>query len=91
MERWLFSFITKNWRARPLTSYRTIVELIGATKTKSGLRVLAEWDQGSYPTGVKVTDEQLAAVPLRPHDWHGEWNYTITPPEPSAAEGAATH
>ncbi len=81
IEHRLFSFVTKNWRGRPLTSYRTIVELIGATKTKSGLRILAEWDQGSYPTGVKVTDEQLAAVPLTPHAWHGEWNYTITPPK----------
>ncbi len=80
IEHRLFSFVTKNWRGRPLTSYRTIVELIGATKTKSGLRVLAEWDQGSYPTGVKISDDELAAVPLRRHDWHGEWNYTITPP-----------
>jgi Rhodopirellula transposase DDE domain len=80
IEHRLFSFITKNWRGRPLTSYRTIVELIGATKTKTGLRVLAEWDQGSYPTGIKITDEQLAAVPLQPHSWHGEWNYTVTPP-----------
>ena len=79
VEHRLFSFITKNWRGRPLTGYRTIVELISATKTKTGLRVLAEWDQGSYPTGVKVTDDELAAVPLRRHDWHGEWNYTITP------------
>ena len=74
IEHRLFSFITKNWRGRPLTCYRTIVELIGATKTKSGLRVLAEWDQGYYPTGVEITDDQLAAVPLQPHDWHGEWN-----------------
>ncbi|MCA1676657.1 MAG: ISAzo13 family transposase, partial [Actinobacteria bacterium] len=81
IEHRLFSFVTKNWRGRPLTSYRTIVELIGATKTKTGLRVLAEWDQGSYPTGMKVTDEELAAVPLSPHDWHGEWNYTIVAPK----------
>jgi hypothetical protein len=79
VEHRLFSFITKNWRGRPLTCYRTIVELIGATKTKSGLRVLAEWDQGYYPTGVEISDEQLADVPLQPHDWHGEWNYTIAP------------
>jgi hypothetical protein len=72
IEHRLFSFVTKNWRGRPLTSYRTIVELIGATKTKSGLRVLAEWDQGSYPIGVKITDEELAAVPLAPHGCHGE-------------------
>ena len=79
IEHRLFSFITKNWRGRPLATYRTIVELIGATKTKSGLRVLAEWDQGNYPIGVKVTEAELAAVPLEVHDFHGEWNYTITP------------
>jgi hypothetical protein len=77
IEHRLFSFITKNWRGRPLTSYRVVVELIGATKTKTGLRVLAEWDQGAYPTGVTTTDEQLAAVPLTRHKWHGDWNYTI--------------
>jgi len=79
VEHRLFSFITKNWRGKPLTSYRTIVELVGATKTKTGLKVLAEWDQGSYPTGVKVTDADLEAVPIENHDWHGEWNYTIRP------------
>lgn len=79
VEHRLFSFVTKNWRGRPLTSYRTVVELIGATKTKTGLKVLAEWDQGSYPTGIKVTDTELAAVALTPHDWHGDWNYTIVP------------
>jgi DNA-binding phage protein len=79
VEHRLFSFITKNWRGKPLTSYRTIVELVGAAKTKTGLKVLAEWDQGSYPTGVKVTDADLEAVPIENHDWHGEWNYTIRP------------
>ncbi len=77
IEHRLFSFVTKNWRGKPLTSYRTIVELVGATKTKTGLKVLAEWDQGSYPTGVAITDAELAAVPVEPHEWHGEWNYTI--------------
>jgi hypothetical protein len=77
IEHRLFSFITKNWRGRPLTSYRTIVELVSATKTKTGLRVLAEWDQGYYPTGVEVTDAELAAVPIKAHKWHGEWNYDI--------------
>jgi hypothetical protein len=82
IEHRLFSFVTKNWRGRPLTSYRTIVELVGATKTTTGLKVLAEWDQGYYPTGVTVTDTELAAVPLKPHDWHGEWNYTIAAKPP---------
>jgi hypothetical protein len=77
VEHRLFSFITKNWRGRPLTSYRVIVELIAATTTKSGLKVLAEWDQGSYPDKIKVSDAELAAVPITPHKFHGEWNYTI--------------
>jgi hypothetical protein len=82
IEHRLFSFITKNWRGRPLTSYRVIVELIAATTTKSGLKVLAEWDQGSYPRGVRVSDADLAAVPIKAHKWHGEWNYTIVPGTP---------
>jgi hypothetical protein len=77
VEHRLFSFITTNWRGRPLTSYRTIVELAAATTTQTGLRVLAEWDQGHYPTGVDVTAEQLAAVPLAGHPCHPEWNYDV--------------
>ena len=56
-----------------------IVELIGATTTHTGLTVHAELDRGHYPLGVKVSDAELAAVPLRRHDWHGEWNYTHHP------------
>ena len=66
-----------NWRGKPLTSYRVIVELIGATTTRKGLTVQADLDEGYYPRGVKITDNELAAVPLKPHDWHGEWNYTV--------------
>ena len=79
IEHRLFSHITFNWRGRPLVSHQVIVELIGATRTRSGLRVQAELDRGSYPLGVKVADRELAAVPLRRHDWHGEWNYTVLP------------
>jgi hypothetical protein len=79
VEHRLFSFITMNWRGRPLTSYRTIVELAAGTTTRTGLRVQAAWDQGYYPTGIKITDEQLEVLPLNRHDWHPEWNYTITP------------
>jgi hypothetical protein len=79
IEHRMFSFITNNWRGRPLTTYRTIIELISATTTTSGLKISAEWDQGSYPTGIRITDKELAAVPLEPHDWHGEWNYNIAP------------
>ena len=56
-----------------------IVELIGATRIRSGLRVQTELDRGCYPLGVKVADQELAAVPLRRPDWHGEWNYTVLP------------
>ncbi len=75
----MFSFITMNWRGRPLVTYRTIVELIAATTTKTGLRIEAERDTKGYRTGVKVKDAKLAAVPLKPHEFHGDWNYTISP------------
>jgi len=75
IEHRLFSHITMNWRGRPLTSLEVIVDLIGATTTKQGLKVHAERDLGSYPKGVKVTDAELAAIILKAHDFHGEWNY----------------
>jgi hypothetical protein len=77
IEHRMFSFITTNWRGRPLTTLRTIVELISATTTATGLTVQATYDPNWYPTGVKINDAQLAAVPLEPHDFHGEWNYDI--------------
>ena len=77
IEHRLFSQISMNWRGRPLVSHEVIVDLIGATTTRTGLRIYAELDRGSYPTGVKVSDAELGAVPLTRHDWHGEWNYTI--------------
>jgi Rhodopirellula transposase DDE domain len=79
IEHRLFSAISVNWRGRPLVSHEVIVELIGATTTRTGLRVHAELDRGVYPLGVKVSDAELAAVPLTRHDWHGEWNYSIAP------------
>jgi len=78
VEHRLFSAISMNWRGRPLTSHQVMVELIAATTTTTGLKVRAQLDQGYYPTGIKVTDKQLAAVPLRRHDFHGDWNYTIS-------------
>ena len=75
----MFSFITINWRGTPLTSYRTIVELAAGTTTQTGLRICAEWDQGYYPTGTKITDQQLAALPLTGHHWHSDWNYDLAP------------
>ena len=77
IEHRMFSFITANWRGRPLVSLRTIIELISATTTETGLSIQAAHDPNWYPTGVRITDAELAAVPLSPHDWHGDWNYTI--------------
>ena len=79
IEHRLFSHITMNWRGRPLTSHQVVVDLIGATTTRQGLRVRAEIDTGTYPTSIKVSDAQLASVSLMPHQFHGEWNYTIVP------------
>lgn len=79
IEHRLFSFITMNWRGKPLTSLETIVNLIGATTTKSGLEVYARLDDGSYPDKVKVSDAELAAVNLHGDEFHPEWNYIIKP------------
>jgi Rhodopirellula transposase DDE domain len=79
IEHRLFSFITINWRGKPLRSYRTIVQLIVATTTDAGLRVRAELDENKYPKGLKVSDAQIAAVNLSRHAFHGDWNYTISP------------
>src|SRR5712671_1121670 len=79
IEHRLFSFITINWRGKPLRSYRTIVQLIAATTTDTGLKVRAELDENKYPKGVKVSDAQLATVNLTRHSFHGDWNYTIAP------------
>jgi hypothetical protein len=71
IEHRMFSFITKNWRAKPLTSYQVIVDLVAATTTKTGLRILSEWDQRAYPKGIKITSAD-AALPLVGHGWHLE-------------------
>ena len=71
-----------NWRGRPLTSHEVIVNTIAATTTRTGLTVRAELDPGTYDTGVKVSDEQMAGLPLDRHDWHGDWNYTLRPESP---------
>ena len=74
----MFSFITMNWRGRPLTSYRVVVQLIANTTTNKGLKIEAELDEGYYPTGVKITDEALLLLLTR-HEFHGDWNYTVHP------------
>ena len=79
IEHRLFSYISANWRGRPLTSLAVIINLIASTRTKTGLRVRAELDTGKYPLGVEVPEEDLATIRLRKHRVHGEWNYTIRP------------
>ncbi len=75
----MFSFITINWRGRPLTNYRTIIELISATTTETGLTIKAERDTECYPTGIKITDRGMNALPLTRHECHRDWNYTPVP------------
>ena len=89
IEHRLFSHITMNWRGRPLASHEVIVNSIAATTTRAGLTVHAELDPGSYPTGTEVSDEEMEAVPLARHRFHGDWNYTLLP-SPAAATGAGT-
>ena len=79
IEHRLFSHISMNWRARPLTSLQIIVDLIGATKTAKGLKVRARIDTNEYQTGKKVTDEELQNINILKSEFHGEWNYTIKP------------
>ena len=79
IEHRLFSFISQNWRAQPLVSYRVIVDLITATTTKTGLTVRCEIDNNLYPKGIVVSDAEMAAINITRHDFHGEWNYTIAP------------
>ena len=87
IEHRLFSHISMNWRGRPLESHQVIVNTIAATTTRTGLTVHAELDTGSYPKGIKVTDQQMKDLEqhaLRRHDFHGEWNYTLIPERPRA-------
>jgi hypothetical protein len=79
IEHRLFSQITRNWQGRPLTSHETILSLIGATTTTTGLSVTAELDDSAYPIGIKITDRQMKDLPISRADWHGEWNYTLHP------------
>ncbi|MBA2301133.1 MAG: ISAzo13 family transposase [Acidobacteria bacterium] len=79
IEHRLFSFISLNWRGKPLLSYQVIVNLIAATTTQAGLRVEAAVDRNTYPPGVKVADAEVRRVNLRPARFHGDWNYTVRP------------
>lgn len=79
IEHRMFCHITKNWSGKPLYSRAVAVNLIGSTKTETGLHIEAELDANTYKTGIEVSDEQLAAVQIAPDAFHGEWNYTISP------------
>ena len=79
IEHRLFSFISQNWRGRPLVSYAVIVSLIAATRTAAGPRVDCQLDTNTYPPGRKVTDAEMASVRLYQDTFHGDWNYTILP------------
>lgn len=79
IEHRLFSHISMNWRGRPLVNHEVIVKLIGKTSTRNGLRVKAKLDRRKYPTKVKVSDKEMERVKLKPHSFHGEWNYSINP------------
>lgn len=79
IEHRMFCHITKNWRGQPLRSRAVVVNLIGSTKTKTGLHIEAELDSNAYETGIEVTDKELAAIQMEKDEFHGEWNYTISP------------
>jgi DDE family transposase len=79
IEHRMFSHITRNWRGRPLVSHEVVIALIANTTTQTGLKIRAELDTGHYPTGLSVTDAELAALNLKRADFHGEWNYTLLP------------
>ena len=79
IEHRLFSFISKNWRGQPLTSFKVIVSLIAATTTRKGLKVRAEIDRGTYPSGIKVADDEMSKINLHRAEFHGDWNYEVHP------------
>jgi hypothetical protein len=79
IEHRMFSFVSLNWRGRPLESLEIVINLIAATTTNTGLQIHARLDDGTYERGIEVTDEQLAAVNITRHAFHDDWNYTITP------------
>jgi hypothetical protein len=79
IEHRMFSFITQNWRGRPLISYETIVSLIGSTKTRAGLKIKAQLTRRKYPKGIKIPDAEMAKLNLVPAQFHGDWNYSLLP------------
>jgi len=79
VEHRLFSFISQNWRGKPLTSYQVVIDLIANTRTKTGLKVWCVLDESDYPTGIKVSKNQMEKIKLIPDVFHGNWNYSIVP------------
>ena len=79
IEHRLFSYISLNWRGKPLTSYEVVVNLIGSTTTTKGLKVESELDTNTYEKGIKVTDKDFKKINIRKDNFHGEWNYSILP------------
>ncbi len=79
IEHRMFCHVTQNWRGRPLVSHEVVVNLIGATTTGEGLSIRSQLDEGRYPTGIRVSDEQMGALDIRRDVFHGEWNYTLSP------------
>ena len=75
----MFSFVSKNWRGRPLDSIGTIVNLISSTTTKTGLNIEAAVDKNKYEKGIKVSDEEMSTLSIKRNVFHGEWNYKIIP------------
>jgi hypothetical protein len=82
IEHRLFSFITQNWRGKPLVSHEVIVQLIASTTTRTGLNVKCGIDPNQYPSGIKISDAEMATINFKPHEFHGEWNYSIAPRPP---------
>ena len=82
IEHKLFAFITMNWRAKPLVSYLAIVQLIASTTTEAGLTVACQLDSNVYEKGIKVSDQEMASLNVKPDSFHGEWNYTIAQRRP---------
>ena len=79
IEHRLFSFISQNWRGKPLISHQVILDLISSTTTRTGLRVHSNLDRNKYPTGIKISDAEIEKVNIQRNEFHGEWNYTILP------------
>ena len=79
VEHRLFSFISQNWRGKPLSSHEVVVNLIAATTNRKGLKVSCALDTEKYPPGVKISDAEMERLNLKRHEFHGDWNYTIHP------------